>query len=303
MHDSRMHPVSRQTSSMFLPQLFFFLISFLFFCAIRSHTGDKMSSSATPTPPLPPLSGLSGKKRKYDQLDRVPPPLPPTGSLLYVALYALPLPERRGGVLDYRWTFLLAPDDRSDTRGRQYSLRETGSKVQPCDAGASSSKELGVVARRFQELALEQRRKREGQLLSSQPFSGIDDQQLREWEFEIQDVCVQSSAETRVRVQLPRIQDVESFEALVQDAFLASEGCRGPDWNHVLWMRDVWTALAEDGDAVGGGGLKSELVGWEMVQKTALGFVQARESEGRFEKWDSSCRVPTWGLLERRRLV
>ena len=261
-----------------------------------------MSSSVTPAP-LPP-SDPSGKKRKYDQLDRVPPPLPPTGSLLYVALYALPPSERGGGVLDYRWAFLLAPDDKSGTRGRQYSLRETGSKVQPCDDGESNSiKELGVVGRRFAELALEQRRKREGDLLASQPFAGKDVQKVRAWEYEIPDVSMQSSAETRVRVQLPRIQDVESFDALLQDAFVASEGCRGPDWNHVLWMRDAWTALAEDGDVIGGGGLKSELEDWEMVKKTTMRFVQARESEGKFEKWNSSLRVPTWGLVERRRLV
>lgn len=259
-----------------------------------------MSGSATPTPPQ--TSDPSGKKRKYDQLDRVPPPLPPNGSLLYVELYALPPSERGGGVLDYRWAFLLAQNDRLETRGRQYSLRETGSKVQPRDGGEGSSKELGVIARRFQELALEERRKRANQLLASQPFAGIDDQNLRAWEFEIQDVCMRSSAETRVRVQLPRIQDVESFEAVIQDAFLASEGSRGPDWNHVLWMRDAWTALA-DGGVIRGGGLMLELVGWEMLQKTAMGFVQARESEGRFEKWSSSWSVPTWGLLERRRLV
>lgn len=259
-----------------------------------------MSSSATPTPPP---SIPSGKKRKFDQLDQVPPPLPPIGSLLYVALYALPLSERGGGALDYRWAFLLAPDDKPDTRGRQYSIRETSSKVQPRDGSGSSSKELGFLGRRFEELALEQQRKRSGQLLATQPFAGKDVQELSVWDFEIQDVCMQSSAETRVRVQLPRIQDVESFEALIQDAFLGSDGTRGPDWNHVLWMRDAWIALAEDGYVLGGEGLKSELVGWEKVQKTAVGFVQARESEGVFAEWDSSVMVPTWGLLERKRLV
>ena len=260
-----------------------------------------MSSSATPTPPP---SIPSAKKRKYDQLDQVPPPLPPTGSLLYVALYALPPSERGGGALDYRWAFLLAPDDKPETRGRQYSIRETGSKVQPRDgSGSNSSKGLGFLGRRFEELALEQQRKRFGQLVATQPCAGKDVQELSVWDFEIQDVCMQSSVETRVRVQLPRIQDVESFEALIQDAFLGSDGTRGPDWNHVLWMRDAWTALAEHGDVLGGEGLKLELVGWEKVQKTAIGFVQARESEGWFAEWDSTLKVPTWGLLEKKRLV
>ena len=260
-----------------------------------------MSGSATPTPPP---SNPSGKKRKYDQLDQVPPPLPPTGSLLYVALYALPPSERGGGVLDYRWAFLLAPDDRPDTRGRQYSLRETISKVQPRDGSSgSSSRELGFLGRLFEELAFEQQRKRFDQLLATRQFAGKDVQELSVWDFEIQDVCMLSSAETRIRVQLPRIQDVESFEALIQDAFLGSDGTRGPDWNHVMWMRDAWTALAEDGDVLGGEGLKLELVGWEKVQKTAIGFVQARESEGLFAKWNSTVKVPTWGLVERKRLV
>lgn len=261
-----------------------------------------MSSSATPTP-TPPPSNPSGKKRKYDQLDQEPPPLPPTGSLLYVALYALPPSERGGGALDYRWAFLVAPDDKPDSRGRQYSIRETSSKDQPRGSSGSSSKDLGFLGRVFEQLALQQQRKRLNQPLATQALAGKDVQELRAWDFEIQDVCMQSSAETRIRVQLPRIQDVESFEALIQDAFLGSDGTRGPDWNHVLWMRDAWIALVEDGEVLGGEGLNLELVGWEKVQKTAIGFAQARESEGLFAEWNLTAKVPTWGLLDRKRLV
>ena len=210
-------------------------------------------------------------------------------------------------MLDYRWAFLLAPDDKAETRGRQYFIRETSSKVQPRHNG-ESSKPLGVLGRRFEELAFEQQRKRFDELLATQPFAKTEDvQTLSAWEFEIQDVSMQSSTETRIRIQLPRVQDVESFEALIQDAFLESDGLRGVDWNHVMWMQDAWTALAEAGDVLGVGGLESEPVNWEKVQKTAMGFVKARESEGRFEQRfeqrHSTRSVPTWGLFEKELLV
>lgn len=114
---------------------------------------------------------------------------------------------------------------------------------------------------------------------------------------------MQASGETRVRIQLPRVRDVETFEALIKDAFLKSDGTRGVDWNHVMWMGDVWNAMIEAGDVIGVGGLKSEPISWKMVRKTAMGFVQAQESEGRLDERNLTLRVPTWGLLKRQLLV
>ena len=43
-----------------------------------------------------------------------------------------------------------------------------------------------------------------------------------------------SAGEAQVRLQLPRVEDVEAFESLIQYAFIASDGARGADWNHVM---------------------------------------------------------------------
>lgn len=114
---------------------------------------------------------------------------------------------------------------------------------------------------------------------------------------------MQPSRDARVRIQLPRIQDVEVFEALIKDAFLESDGTRGVDWNHVMWMGDVWRALVEAGDILGVGGLESEAMGWKTVEKTAIEFVKVQETKGRFEERNLTLRVPTWRLLERQLLV
>lgn len=114
---------------------------------------------------------------------------------------------------------------------------------------------------------------------------------------------MQSSGEARVRIQLPRVPDVESFEALIKDAFLGSDGTRGVDWNPVMWMGVAGTALAEAGDVLGVGGLRPEPVGWEAVQKTVMEFVTAQERQGRLDERNLTLRVPTWGLVERQLLV
>lgn len=114
---------------------------------------------------------------------------------------------------------------------------------------------------------------------------------------------MQSSGEARVRMQLPRVPDVESFEALIKDAFLKSDGTRKVDRNPVMWMGVAWTALAEAGYVLGVGGLKSEPVGWETVQKTVMEFVTAQERRGRLDERNLTLRVPTWGPVERQLLV
>ncbi|KAL9073003.1 MAG: hypothetical protein Q9161_003225 [Pseudevernia consocians] len=259
-----------------------------------------MSSSETSTRPL---GNLLDKKRKYDQLDRPPPPLPPNGSVLYIALHALDPSEHRGGVLNYRWAFLLAPDDKPGTPGRQYLIRQTGPKAE-ARAGTGSSRGHRTLGREMEELGLEQQRRRLDRLLATNQSGDPDDPQKPcTWEFEIQNVCMQSSKEARVRLKLPRVQDVELFEALIRDAFLGSHGTRGVEWNHVMWLGDAWTALVENGKLFGLGRQNSDLVRWEVVQKTALEFVKAQESEARFEERNLTLRVPTWGLLERQLLV
>ena len=259
-----------------------------------SYYAAAMSTSTTPTPP-PMDSSL--KKRKYDQLEQPPPPLPPSGSVLYITLSALPPPKHRGGVLDYRWAFLLAPDDKPDTRGRQYLVRESSPNVDPRNGAAGSSKGLGI-------LNLEQQRRPFDRLRATHPFGYKEDtQKPSAWEFEIQDICMQSSGQARVRIQLPRIQDVESFEARIKDAFCESDGTRGADWDPVVWMGDAWSALVGAGDVLGVGGLDSEPVGWKTVQKTAMEFFEVQASKGRFEERGLTLRVPTWRLLERRLIV
>ncbi|CAF9941540.1 MAG: hypothetical protein ALECFALPRED_009182 [Alectoria fallacina] len=259
-----------------------------------------MSTSATSTPPP---SNPSAKKRKHDQLDPEPPPLPPTGSILFVALYAQPSPKCYDGVLKYRWAFLLAPDDKPETHGRQYHVRETSPKIDLRD-GAGGTKGLGIVGQGLEELGLEQQRMRFGGPVTTHGSEDkVDAQKLSTWGIEIQDIRMQSSGDARVRILLPRVQDVESFEALIKDAFLESDGTRGIDWNHVVWMKDVWIALVGAGDMLGVGGLRSEAIGWATVEKTAMEFVKVQESKGRFEERNLTLRVPTWGLLERRSLV
>lgn len=139
-----------------------------------------MLNSTTHTPPL---GNPSAKKRKHDQLDPPSPPLPASGSVLYVALYALPPPKRRGGVLHYRWAFLLAPDDKPETRGRQYLVREASPRIDPSD-GAGDSKGLGIMGQDFEELGLEQQERRFDGLLATHPSSeDKDTQKLSAWEF------------------------------------------------------------------------------------------------------------------------
>lgn len=132
-------------------------------------------AAAMPTlaTPNPPSRNPSAKKRKYDQLDPPPPPLPPNGFVLYIALDALPPAKRRCGVLDYRWTLLLAPEDKPETHGRQYLIREISPKIDPRD-GPGSSKGLGIPGRGFEEPGLEQQRRRVERFLASTPSEDTD---------------------------------------------------------------------------------------------------------------------------------
>ncbi|KAF6229411.1 hypothetical protein HO133_007527 [Letharia lupina] len=206
-----------------------------------------MPTLATPNPPS---RNPSAKKRKYDQLDPPPPPLPPNGFVLYIALDALPPAKRRCGVLDYRWTLLLAPEDKPETHGRQYLIREISPKIDPRD-GPGSSKGLGIPGRGFEEPGLEQQRRRVERFLASTPSEDTD--------------------HGNSRSRTSACNHPERHES--------GYSCRGSrtrvDWNPVRWMGVAWTALAEAGDVLGVGGLKSEPVGWETVQKTVMEFVTA----------------------------
>lgn len=256
-----------------------------------------MSGSATPTPPP---SSSSVKKRKYEEVEQAPPPLPSDGSVLYIALYALPAPKRRGGVLDYRWTFLLAPDDQPKAHGRQYLVREASPKIDPRNA-AGSSKGPGILGQGLEDPGVEQQQRRFDRLPTSGLFAeNKNAQKSTAWEFEIQHVSPETSREARAMIQLPRVQDVEIFEALIKDAFLESDGARGTDWNPVMWMGDAWATLIEAGDVLGVGGFKSEPITWGTVLKIAMEFVTAQESKERLNDPKLTFRVPTWGLLERR---
>ena len=284
------------------------------------------SSSTTPTPPSS-VSPSAKQKRKHDQVDKEPPPPPPQGSVLYVELYALSPSQRHGGVLDYRWAFLLAPDDKANTRGRRYSVhettrpkahahgrarrsyfvRETDGPIDTAQAGGRSSTRVGRLGREFEGMGLEQQQLgRSSRLHHNSPAEGVEDgKELKEWKLEIQDVRIQASQEAQVRVRLSRIQDVESFEALVKDALLESDGNRGSEWNPVVWMRDVWIALTEAEDVLG---VKSplklaKLMDWETVRETAVDFFRKEESTGRLDEKILTLRVPTWGLLEKRVMV
>ncbi len=90
---------------------------------------------------------------------------------------------------------------------------------------------------------------------------------------------------------------------LIKDAFLESDGTRMVDWSRVRWMGDAWVALVEVGCLIGLGILNSEPVGWEVVLGAAMEFVKVQESKERFEEWNLTLRLPTWGLLERQILI
>lgn len=204
---------------------------------------------------------------------------------------ALPPPKRCGGVLNDRWAFPLAPDDKPETRGRQYHIREISSKVDPRD-GAGGSKGLGI-------LSLEQQRMRFDRLHPSEDKE--DAQKSSAWEFEIQK-CACIHPETHESgYSCYGFRTWNHLKHSSKDAY--SDGTRGVDWNHVMWMGDVSIALVEAGDMLGEGGLNSQAIGWEKVEKTAMEFVKVQESEGRLEQKDWALRVSTWGLLERQLLV
>ena len=275
-----------------------------------------MSSSSMPPPPLanhPP----SSKKRKFDDVNRPSQILPPTGSTLYLALYAPPpCKPKSGGLLDYYWTFLLAPNAEPDTHGRQYLMREIGPNVDAGN-GPGPTQASGTTSRGLSELALEQQRRRALRILAapSQQSHHLAQHAQRAssaWELEIQDVPMWSTGSARIRIELSRVQDVEMFEALIKDVYLESDETKGVEWYRVSWMADAWAALVEVGHGVllilpeGGGKSKEPEVTWQTVQETAMWFVEAVEREGRFKEDEGDPRgrvVPTWGLSERRVLA
>ncbi len=245
-----------------------------------------MSASGIPSAPGSP----SSRKRKYDQLEQPPPPLPPDGSVLYVELHARPPPERRGRggeLMDYRWAFLLTPDVEISTRGRRYLVREIDVGVD-YGGGAGSSREIGIMGLGI--MGLEQQRTHSEGISATQPSENDEDAQLsRAWKLEIEDIGSHSFSDAHVRLQLPRVWDVEAFEAMMKDAFFESGGTRGVEWTEDRWMAGVFG--------------KWRLVGWEVVQETMMDFLKVQEDTGRFGPGNSSFRVPTWDLLEGKQVV
>ena len=266
-------------------------------------------------PPPPRANPSSFKKRKFDDVNRPSQILPPNGSTLYLALYAPPPSKQKsGGLLDYDWAFLLAPNAEPDTHGRQYLMREISLNVDAGN-GPGPNQASGITVRGLSELALEQQRRRSLRLLASPPQQSHHLAQHAQrassaWELEIQDVPMWSTGSARIRIQLSRVQDVEMFEALIKDIYLESDESKGLEWHRVWWMADAWAALVEVGHDVlvlpGGGKSTEPEVAWQTVQETAVWFVEAVERNGRFKEDEGNPKdrvVPTWGLLERRVLV
>ena len=112
-----------------------------------------MALMSNSTMPPPPLGDTATKKRKFDQLDPPFPPPPPSGTVLYITLYVLLPSECRGGVPDYRWAFLLAPDAKPETRGRHYFISEASSMIGHDDE-AGSSKSFEVLGDAFEGLGI-----------------------------------------------------------------------------------------------------------------------------------------------------
>ena len=265
-------------------------------------------------PPPPLANPPSSKKRKFDDLNQPSQILPPNGSTLYLVLYAPPPSKQKsGGLLDYDWAFLLAPNAEPDTHGRQYLMREIGPNIDAGN-GPGPNQASGTMARGLGELALEQQRRRALRLLATLPQQSHHLAQHAQrvssaWELEVQDVPMWSTGSARIRIQLSRVQDVEMFEALIKDIYLEADESKGLEWHRVSWMADAWAALVEVGHDVlvlpGDEKSQEPAVAWQTVQETAVWFVEAVEREGRFkeDEGDPRGRVPTWGLLERRLLV
>ena len=113
-----------------------------------------------------------------------------------------------------------------------------------------------------------------------------------EWFFEGEDVSLRATNMLLVRITIAKVLDNQRLKGILRQIPIKQGE---PGWNCVIWVKEALEALRADEKALGTGD-----IGWQKVRDTAMGYIQQKKDEHRFDgraNFDLD-RPATYSLLE-----
>lgn len=125
----------------------------------------------------------------------------------------------------------------------------------------------------------------------TQSIQLVEDTPEMMWKYNEQDIPTGWTSRLLVRVLVGEVRSMTRARSVLQGTPLRFET---EGWNCVEWVKDAFTAVTHDADA-----LVDAVTDWQAVRDKAMEYVEAKIEAGRFEL----CRdfehddVPTWDML------
>lgn len=130
------------------------------------------------------------------------------------------------------------------------------------------------------------------------------------WVYEERDIGMNPTAMILARVLVGKVTSAERLAAVLRG--VPVRGAGRPGWNCVWWVSEALGMLGREREQGGGGGRavlsRTSVTGWEAVRGAAMGFVERKEREHRFDgcappgRFDVD-RVATYDLLRMEEVV
>lgn len=116
------------------------------------------------------------------------------------------------------------------------------------------------------------------------------------WQYEHLRLSMKPIMMILVRIVVAKIRNEERLVSILGSTPMRPEQA---GWNCVGWLKEAFESAVEDGGALGTAAKE-----WEEVREAAMGYVERKKGEHRFDgtvEVDGG-RVPTWDMLEGREL-